>query len=107
MTQQEASGTPDWPQRLYSYPVKIKSKRMPVAVGDITGDGMPDCVVADPDSAQLILFRGAADGLSAGTAFPGLMKTADLLIADVDGDGRNDLLSVSAQEKTLGVSELQ
>ena len=102
--QPETGGTADWPQRLYSYPLKIKAKRLPLAVGDLTGDGLPDCVAADPEAAQLVLFRGTAQGLSAGTAFPGLMKTAGLLIADLDGDGRNELLSVSAEEKTLGVS---
>jgi len=97
--------TPDWPQRLYSYPVAIKGKRMPVAVGDLTRDGLPDCICAAPDAAQLILFRSTADGLAAGQPFPGLLKTVDLHIADVDGDGHAELLSVSAEEKTLGVSD--
>lgn len=100
----ETHDTSDWPQRLYSYPVKIKGKHMPLAIGDVTGDGLADCVAADPDAAQLVLFSGTPDGLSAGRAFPGLVKTVDLQIADLDGDGHNELLSVSAEEKTVGVS---
>lgn len=103
----ETGGAPDWPQRIYSYPVKVKSKRLPLTMGDLTGDGLVDVVAADPDAAQLILFKGTPAGLSASTAFPGLMKTVDLLIADLTGDGRNELISVSAEEKTVGVSDYQ
>ncbi|MGD8453954.1 MAG: VCBS repeat-containing protein [Phycisphaerae bacterium] len=100
----QTGGYADWPQRLYSYPLKIQSKRIPFAVGDLDGDGLPDCVTADPEAAQFIFFRGTTEGLAAGTPFPGLMKTADLCIADLDGDGHNELLSVSPEEKTLGHS---
>ena len=30
-------GSPDWPQLLYSYPLRSKSKQRPVAIGDVTG----------------------------------------------------------------------
>jgi hypothetical protein len=97
----------DWPQRLYSYPVAVKARRIPFALGDVTNDGLVDCVAADPDAAQLFLFAGLPDGLGAGKAFPGLAKTTDLLIADLDGDGQAELVSVSAQERTLGVSRFE
>ena len=80
---------------------------MPFAIGDVTGDGLADCVTADPDAAQLILFPGAPDGLRAGKPFPGLVKTVDLQIADLDGDGNSELLSLSASEHTLAVSRFE
>lgn len=104
---EEVGGAREWPQRLYSYPFKITSKRLALTLGDVTGDGRPDCVAADPDGAQLILFAGTADGFGAGKPFPGLLKTVDLQVADIDGDGRAELLSVSAAEKTLGVSRFE
>ena len=103
----DTAGTPDWPQRRYSYPLKLESRRLPFALGDLTGDGLLDCVCAAPDAAQLILYPGTPDGLGAGRPFPGLLKTVDLQVADLDGDGRNELLSVSSDEKTLGVSRFE
>lgn len=97
----------DWPQRLYSYPVKSSSKQRPLALGDVDGDGRADCVTADPDAAQMILFRGEVSGLGAGQAFPGLLKASDVRIEDVDGDGRNEVLIVSGEEKTLAVSRFE
>ena len=101
----ETGGTNDWPQRLYSYPLKIESKRIPYAIGDLTGDGLADYVTAAPDAARLALFAGTADGLGAASAYPGLLKTTDLALADLDGDGKLELISVSSEERTLGVSD--
>ncbi len=100
----DVAGTRDWPQKLYSYPQKTTSKRRPVAIGDLTGDGIPDVVAGDPDSAQVVLYRGGADGLEPAASFPALTKTLDLFIGDLDGDGKSELLSASAEEKMIGVS---
>ncbi len=104
---EEAAGVPDWPQHIYSYPLRIEGKRMPFAVGDLTGDGLVDCVTADPNGAQIIVFAGTPTGLAAGKPFPGLMKATDLQIADLNADGRAELLSVSPEEKSLGLSNFE
>jgi len=93
-----------WHQRLHSYPLKDDSKRRPVAVGDVDGDGLADGVALAPDAAQLVLFKGGPRGLGAGTPFPGLMKTTDVCVADIDGDGRAEVLLASPEEKMIGVS---
>ncbi len=100
-------GSPDWPQLLYSYPLRSKSKQRPIALGDVTGDGLVDVVAAVPDTAQLVLFAGSRSGLEPGVAYPGLVKTLDLAIADVDGDGKLDVISVSGEEKMVGVSHYE
>lgn len=97
----------DWPQRLHSYPTKSTSKRRLVALGDVDGDGLVDCLTADPDAAQLVLFKGEPDGLGPGTAFPNLVKATDVCIADLDLDGHNEVLTVSAEEKMIGVSRYE
>lgn len=102
----DAAGAEDWPQLLYSYPIRSKSKQRPIAVGDVDGDGRDDVVAADPDAAQLILFRGGENGLESGVAFPGLAKTLDVQIGDADGDGKNEVISVSREEKMVGISKL-
>jgi hypothetical protein len=103
----QAIGLADWPQLLYSYPAGGKSKQRSLAIGDVTGDGIADIVTADPDAAQLVLFKGGRDGLGPGTAFPGLVKTVDVQIGDIDNDGHNEVLSVSQEEKTVGVSRFE
>lgn len=98
-------GAGDWPERVYGYPSVTKGKQRPIAVGDVTGDGLADVVAADPDGAQLYLFEQKAGvGLTPGVAFPGLMKTIDVSVADVDNDGKNEVLSVSSDEKLVGLS---
>lgn len=103
----EAATTADWPQVYYTYPTRSQSKRRPVAVADVTHDGKPDVVAADPDSAQLILFEQGATGLQPGVAYPGLAKALDIAIADIDGDGKAEILSASAEEKMIGVSRFE
>ena len=93
----------DWPQRLHSYPVASRSKQRPLALGDINGDGLVDCLTADPDAAQVILFEGTPGGLGAGVAFPGLLKATDICIADLDRDGKQEVLVASAEENMIGV----
>lgn len=57
---------------------------------DFTGDGRPDLLFGDPDG-ELLLYPGTAEGLDrtplARIALP-IPPEAELLVADLDGDGR-------------------
>lgn len=106
-TPPELAARGDWPQLLHAYPVRGKAKRNVVALGDVTGDGLVDVITADPDASQLVLFEQAEGRLRAGRPFPGLSKTVDLQVIDMDQDGRGELVSVSAKEKTIGVSRYE
>jgi hypothetical protein len=72
------------------------------ALGDLNGDGLPDVAVMGWEknsnrSSAIGLLIGSADGKF--TRQPDLdvaCELGDLLIADVNGDGRADLVSVSS-----------
>jgi hypothetical protein len=106
-TPEETHRDEEWVLRLHSYPIVSTSKERPVALGDVDGDGKIDCVVADPDAAQLILFRGTGTGLGAGAAFPSLSQVSDIEIADIDADGEMDIILASPEEKMVGRSKLE
>ena len=78
------------------------------AVGDPDGDGRTDVVVTDPDAAQILLFRQHADqGLDPGTKWPGLLGTSQIRCADLDGDGRDEVIVMSSKEKVIAVSRFE
>lgn len=70
-----------------------------VAVGDLDGDGKPDLAVAcsgapgDPGRIAVLLQDGAAPGtFRPATRLGGIQGPTSVAIADVDGDGLNDLV---------------
>lgn len=74
-----------------------------VAVGDLDGDGWPDLVTAN-EEAHLAFFRnpGNADAVRAGNwegfvppVTQGRGSWLRVFIADIDGDGRNDIIGAN------------
>ena len=71
-----------------------------VAVGDLNGDGMPDVVVTDDTGVHVLLHMGAATATTYAAPVTVFTQTANMnvsgwnlvAIADVDGDGLNDLV---------------
>ncbi len=74
---------------------------------DINGDGLPDLLVAEPESGQLSLcFQQPEGSLSAPATFPTLAGVSDLAVADWDGDGQPEVFMLSADERQVGVVRL-
>jgi hypothetical protein len=75
--------------------------------GDLDGDGASDVVVAEPASSQVTVWYGrkGARGLTP-LSQPSLTGVSAPHLADVDGDGKPELVLVSASEHMLGVSRL-
>ena len=71
-----------------------------VAVGDLNGDGAPDVALTDAVGAKLLMHTGAASATTYATPVSVFNQTANLnvaganiiAIADVNGDGLNDLV---------------
>lgn len=62
------------------------------AIGDLDNDGQADLVVADESTNKLTV--APADGSSAGTQFATLRRPRRVVLADVNGDGRADVLVI-------------
>lgn len=95
------------PSRLLRYgigPAGASRDRAAVAT-DIDGDKLMDLVIADPEQAQILLYRqNGIDGLGTAEVFPSLLGVTDLATADVDGDGRSELYLLSSKEGVVAVS---
>ena len=72
---------------------------------DVNGDGLPDLLVAEPDSGQLSVYLQQKGGtLAAPKVFPTLAGVSDLAVADWDGDGKPEIFLLSSDEKQVGVT---
>jgi hypothetical protein len=71
-----------------------------VAVGDLNGDGIPDVALTDAVGVKVLLHTGAASATTfaapvsvyGATANPTVLGANVIAIADVNGDGLNDLV---------------
>jgi hypothetical protein len=71
-----------------------------VAVGDLNGDGMPDIALTDSVGVKVLLHTGAASSTTYAAPVavftqsldPGITGANVIAIADVNGDGLNDLV---------------
>ncbi|HEX4120510.1 MAG TPA: VCBS repeat-containing protein [Verrucomicrobiae bacterium] len=74
---------------------------------DVNGDGLPDLLVAEPDSGQLTLYLQKRDGtLSAAKTFPTLTGVSEIAVGDWNGDGKEEIFLLSSDEHQIGVTKL-
>jgi hypothetical protein len=103
-------GHNELPERLiqFGFGKQSSGKDRDVAVGDFDGDGLSDLLVTDPEASRVLFFQQRkGQGLDMGTPFPSLTGIDQIRVADLDGDGKVELVVHSASEKTLGVSRFE
>ncbi|MEZ6049330.1 MAG: VCBS repeat-containing protein [Planctomycetaceae bacterium] len=77
-----------------------------LATGDLNGDGLIDVVVTDPAAARIFAFsQNENHQLSLGESYPSLMAISQIRLVDLNQDGKDELIILSNEEKTLGISE--
>jgi len=75
------------------------------AYGDLTGDKVPDVIIAEPKRARVWVFIGRADGsFEEGREYPALSGIESMSVADVDDDRKPELVMLSPSEKIIAVS---
>ncbi|MHB8800929.1 MAG: FG-GAP repeat domain-containing protein [Thermoanaerobaculia bacterium] len=67
--------------------------------GDVNGDGAPDVVLAAPMEGKLLVFRNDGHGAFPSVEAVAVDSAAVARLADVDGDGRADIVSVRPNPK--------
>jgi hypothetical protein len=82
-----------------------------LAVGDLNGDGVPDVVAADNNGVQLLFVAPGAATPTVASAVPIYTNTRvggspAVAIADIDGDGRNDVV-ITDQDAAVVIVLLQ
>jgi len=64
------------------------------ALGDVNGDGVADLIVLKP--SEVVMYPGGVSGgLGTGVSYP-VGSATDVVVADVNSDGRDDVVSLSA-----------
>jgi acetyl esterase/lipase len=72
-------------------------------VADVTGDGRDDVIWYDPSTGSTALWSGRADGAFDTTTLEPFATCLELTAADVDGDGRADLVAHRAEDHSAVV----
>jgi hypothetical protein len=87
---------------------KTTKARRGVLWADVNGDGLPDLLVAEPESGQISLYLQQKDSsLAAPKTFPTLAGITDLAVADWDDSGTPQIFMLSSDEKQVGVTRLE
>ncbi len=74
---------------------------------DLNADGLPDLLVAEPDSGQMTLHLQKADGTLVNTnTFSTFSGVTDLAASDWNNDGKTEIFVMSPDERQIGITQL-
>lgn len=89
------------------YPI-FKKGRMAAsyALGDLSGDGQEDLLVANPAGAELVLFLKERGHFHSPQTFPSFSEISSMASGRFFKEKRDSVVLVSAGEKTIGLSQM-
>jgi len=86
--------------------IKTSKARRGVTWADVNGDGLPDLVVAEPESGQLSISIQQKDGtLAPAKTYSTLTGVSDISVSDWDGAGRPEIFLLSSDERAVAVTK--
>ena len=88
-------------------PLNATSKaRRGMIWSDVNGDGLPDLLVAEPESGQLTVFiQGKSGRMAAGKVYSTLTGVSEIQVNDWDGTGRAKVFLLSGDERAVAVTQ--
>lgn len=85
---------------------KSDKSRRGITWADVNGDGLPDLLVAEPESGQISIYLQKSDGtLDAPKTFPTLTGVSEIGVADWGGS-KPSIFLLSADERQIGITQL-
>jgi hypothetical protein len=85
--------------------IKTSKARRGTKWGDVDGDGLPDLLVAEPDSGQVTVYLQKPDGtLPVGKTFSTFTGVSDLAVVPTDKEAGADVYLLSPDERQVGVT---
>ncbi len=88
----------------YSYYLDLPANPHRIAVANLNHDAVPDLLISFPEAGQVVLYEASGDfSYSVGFTYSGCHIPIALRVADMDGDGLNDLVIACTGEKKVVV----
>jgi hypothetical protein len=91
--------------KLHSVPL-LGPSHARYTLADLDGNGAPEVVIADPDGARLLVCSWIGEDLGPPEPFPAPRGVTSLSHGDLDGDGREEVVLASQQERSVAVTHL-
>jgi len=101
-------GKEDYPVFTYPLPAAESAGKRDIVIADVDGDSLSDVVVSDPSAAEFLLYRASAGAsLTSTKRFPGLTDMQKLRSGDIDGRGKDAIVTLSIKEKIVAVTRFE